>query len=50
MIYVNVRSVYVPVRMPLGTQTAVSNPETDNVPGWIPQACVGIQLCSNSSL
>lgn len=34
---------------PPGAQTGVSNPETDNVPGWIPHACVGIRLGSNNS-
>lgn len=44
LLYVNVCSVYVPVWLALVTQTAVSNPETDNVPGWIPQTCVGILI------
>lgn len=34
----------------LGTQSAPSNPQGDSVPGWISQACVGIQHRSNSSL
>lgn len=48
LLYVNLCAVYMSSWLALGTQTTVSNPETDNVPGWIPQACAGI--CSNSSL
>lgn len=50
LLHVDACGVYVPAWLALGTQTAVSNPETDNVPGWIPQASVGIRLRSNGSL